>query len=338
MDTTEPAESAWERTGTSGASSDLVLVTRPGAFGLPTACPACLPAFLYLRLAAISFQEQVTAVEPDSEDLPAVEYGESVGFASENGGVMEFLRKEEIVDLDAGLSESEKAELETCKAMMESWVADASAYEVWMRENDRQCKAVYFAELPWGLALALNWKQRVAVMQRLGVTPVNAAVRSEEMYRKAGNAYAALSVLLSDQKVFFSNRPTSLDAVVLGHLLFHMRVPFEVPTLKGEIIKHPNLVKYAESWSKQLLGEGEDSIDDAFQPKAPPPPLRKQAKKASKEKEMPAKKEKSEKEVVFKKRAKYFVIAQVVAVLMYAVFTGFGGDDENGDDDGEDDE
>jgi metaxin len=334
MDMASPSQ----LTDAHGASADLVLVTRPGAFGLPTACPACLPAFLYLRLAAVSFQEQVTAVEPDSEDLPAVEYGESVGFASEDGGVIEFLRKENVVDLDAGLSDSEKAELETCKAMMESWLADASAYETWMRENNRQCKAVYFAELPWGLAQALDWKQRVAVMQRLGVNPDNAAARSEELYRKASDAYSALSVLLSDQKFFFSNRPTSLDALVLGHLLFHIRVPFEVSTLKGEIFKHPNLVHYAESWSKQLLGEDGDSVGAAFQPKAPPPPPVKRTKQASKENEKPAK-EKSEKEILFKKRAKYFVITQVVAVLMYAVFAGFGvDDDDDGDDDGEDDE
>jgi metaxin len=325
-----------ETTGSSNAPGDLVLVTRPAAFGLPSACPACLPVFLYLRLAAVSFQEQVTAVEPDSEDLPSVEYGENVGFASENGGVVEFLRREKIVDLDAGLSDSEKAELETCKAMMESWVADASAYELWMRDNDRQCKAVYFSELPWGLVQALDWKQRLAVMQRLGVTPENAAARSEELFRKASNAYSALSVLLGDQKFFFNNRPTSLDALVLGHLLFHMKVPFEISTLKGEIYKYQNLVNYAESWSKQLLGEDGAPIDPAFSPKAPPPPPSKAA--PPKEREKPAKKPRSDKDIIFKRRAKYFVIAQFVAVLMYVVFAGFEVDDDGDDDGGEDDE
>jgi len=271
-------------------------------------------------------------VEPDSEDLPSMEYGDNVGFASENGGVVEFLRREHIVDLDAGLSDSEKAELETCKAMMESWVADASAYEVWLRDNDRQCKAVYFSELPWGLVQALDWKQRLAVMQRLGVTPENAAARSEELYRKASQAYSALSVLLGDQKFFFNNRPSSLDALVLGHLLFHVRVPFEVSTLKGEILKYQNLVNYAEHWCKQLLGEEGDA---AFLPKAPPPPSE---KPVAKEKEKPAKKPRNEKDIIFKKRAKYFVIAQFVAVLMYVLFAGIEVDDGDEDDGGEDDE
>uniref|UniRef100_A0A7I4DHR1 Metaxin n=1 Tax=Physcomitrium patens TaxID=3218 RepID=A0A7I4DHR1_PHYPA len=274
----------------SGDSVDLVLVTRPAGFGMPTVCPACLPVYLYLRLAAVSFREQVSAVEPDSVDLPCVEYGENVGFSSENGGVIEFLRKEKIADLDADLSDSEKAELETCKAMMESWVADASAFEVWTRDNDRQCKVVYFSELPWGLVQALDWKQRLAVMQRLGITPENTVARSEELFRKASNAYSALSVLLSDRKFFFNNRPTSLDALVLGHLIFHLRVPFEISTLKGEILKYQNLVDYAESWGKQLLDKQAILANPAFRPKAPPSPPLRPTKLGSNEREEPAKK------------------------------------------------
>lgn len=321
----------------SGDSVDLVLVTRPAGFGMPTVCPACLPVYLYLRLAAVSFREQVSAVEPDSVDLPCVEYGENVGFSSENGGVIEFLRKEKIADLDADLSDSEKAELETCKAMMQSWVADASAYEVWMRDNSRQCKTVYFSELPWGLVQALDWKQRLAVMQRLEITPENTMTRTEELYKKASNAYSALSILLSDQKYFFNDRPTSLDALVLGHLLFHLRVPLEVSTLKEAILKYQNLVDYAEHWSKYLLGEEGNSIDSSFRPKTPHSSHASPPRQGPKERDNPEK-ERREKDIFFKKRAKYFVIAQVTAVLMYVVFAGYGVDDDGEDDGGDDDD
>lgn len=314
-------------------SADLVLLVRQGAFGLPTACPACLPAYIYLKLAAISFEPQFTAVEPDSEDLPLLEYGDRVGFASDNGGIVEFLRSEKIVDLDAGLDENEKAELETCKAMMGSWVADASAYELWMRDNDRAAKAVYFSELPIALVHALDWKQRLAVMQRLGITPENVTARSEDIFRKASNAYSALSVLLDDHKFFFNGRPTSLDALVLGHLLFHLRVPFELSTLKGEILKHENLVNYVEELSKELLGGGETSPDSEFFPKAPPAPIR--IKKAAKV--TPPKPVRTEKDTRMRKRAKYFIITQLVAVLMYVVFAGIEVE-ESGDGAGEDDE
>jgi len=134
------------------------------------------------------------------------------------------------------------------------------------------------------------------------------------------------------RRFFFNSRPSSLDALVLGHLLFHLKVPFEVSTLKGEILKYENLVNYAEHWSKKLLGEEEDA---AFRPKAPPPPP---AKPVPKEREKPAKKPRNEKDITFKKRAKYFVIVQFVAVLVYVLLAGIEVDDGDEDNGGEDDE
>lgn len=75
-------------------------------------------------------------MELDFEDLFLVEYEDNVGFVSENGGVVEFLWREYIVDLDVGLFDSEKVELEICKVMMELWVVDVSVYEVWLCDND----------------------------------------------------------------------------------------------------------------------------------------------------------------------------------------------------------
>jgi metaxin len=328
--------------------SQLVLLVREGAFGLPTACPACLPWFLYLKLSSVSFQTQYSAVEPDSENVPAVEYGEAVGFASESGGILEFLKREKIADLDAALTEGERAELESFKAMVDSWIVDASLYELWMRDNDKAARKVYFAALPMGLSYALDWKQRHAVMQRLGITTENAKSRGDELLRKAGMAYQALSVRLQDQKLFFGDRPTSLDACVLAHLLFHLNVSFQVSNLREEISKYPNLVTYAQSLKSQLLGGDDDGVPmgAAFgNPKSPPPPpppptARPPTSTAptTSGKEKPANKSSNDKEKMFQKRAKYFVIAQFVAILMYVVFAGIGFEDDAQDDDGSEDE
>jgi metaxin len=327
--------------------SQLVLLVREGAFGLPTACPACLPWFLYLKLSSVSFQTQYSAVEPDSENVPAVEYGEAVGFASESGGILEFLKREKIADLDAALTEGERAELESFKAMVDSWIVDASLYELWMRENDKAARKVYFAALPMGLSYALDWKQRHAVMQRLGITTENAKSRGDELLRKAGMAYQALSVRLQDQKLFFGDRPTSLDALVLAHLLFHLNVSFQVSNLREEISKYPNLVTYAQSLKSQLLGGDDDGVPmgAAFgNPKSPPPPPPPTPRPPTSTapttsgKEKPANKSRNDKEKMFQKRAKYFVIAQFVAILMYVVFAGIGFADDAQDDDGSEDE
>jgi metaxin len=261
---------------------------------------------------------------------------------------LEFLKREKIADLDAALTEGERAELESCKAMVESWIVDASLYEIWMRDNDKAVRKVYFAALPMGLSYALDLKQRHSVMQRLGVTTENAKSRGDELLRKAGMAYQALSVRLQDQKLFFGDRPTSLDALVLGHLLFHLNVSLEVSNLREEISKYPNLVTYAQSLKSQLLG-GDDGVPmgSAFgNPKAPPrppppPPTSTTHQSSSPDtsgKEKPANKSRNDKDKLFKKRAKYFVIAQFVAILIYVVFAGIDFEDDAQDDDGSDDE
>lgn len=44
----------------------LVLVARNPGFGLPTACPSCLPVYLYLRFANASFDLHFHPTSPDS--------------------------------------------------------------------------------------------------------------------------------------------------------------------------------------------------------------------------------------------------------------------------------
>ena len=48
-----------------------VLVARKPCFGLPTACPTCLPVFLYLRMAQVPFDIHVDTNFPDAGELPA---------------------------------------------------------------------------------------------------------------------------------------------------------------------------------------------------------------------------------------------------------------------------
>lgn len=48
------------------ADRGLVLLLRGGAWGLPTACPACLPVYMYLKLARVAFTPQYATFQPDS--------------------------------------------------------------------------------------------------------------------------------------------------------------------------------------------------------------------------------------------------------------------------------
>ncbi|CAM6087428.1 unnamed protein product [Calypogeia fissa] len=317
------------------ADKRLVLLLRTAAWGLPTACPVCLPSYLYLKLARIAFTPQYATFQPDSDDLPVLEYGDLVGFGNEPGGIFEILRRENIVDLDHGLADSDKADLNAYTAIVSSWLADALSYELWLKENDATVAVVYFSSLPWPINKAIDWKQRRSVMGRLGITSENVTERSAELYRKAAAAYEALAKRLGDQKYFVAGRATSLDAIFLGHILFLQQAPLEVSRLRQELNKHPNLLNYAEVMKTKVFGE-----------MGPPimPKIRSSVTATSTASSMSRgstgtstkknAKTRTEKEKIFRKRAKYFIIAQVAAIMLYVVFAGIEVEDEGMEDDG----
>ncbi|BBM99213.1 metaxin [Marchantia polymorpha subsp. ruderalis] len=318
------------------ADRGLVLLLRGGAWGLPTACPACLPVYMYLKLARVAFTPQYATFQPDSDNLPVLEYGDVVGYGSDTGGIIGVLKRERICDLDEGLPDSAKADVNAYTSIVNSWLADALLYELWLKENGATVAEVYLSSLPWPINKAIDWKQRRSVQVHLGINTENASERAAELYRKAAAAYEALSVRLQDQTYFIAGKPTSLDAVVLGHILFIQHAPLELSILKEELNKHRALIVYAENLKKKILGD----LPPTIFPKAySPPPTTGPSSSSSRgttgpTTTKPAPKKRTEKDKLFRKRAKYFVIAQVAAVLLYVVFAGIEVEDDGMEDDG----
>jgi metaxin len=52
-----------------GDAERKVLVARKPCFGLPTACPTCLPVFLYLGMAQVPFDIHVDTSFPDAGEI-----------------------------------------------------------------------------------------------------------------------------------------------------------------------------------------------------------------------------------------------------------------------------
>ncbi|XP_057796132.1 mitochondrial outer membrane import complex protein METAXIN-like isoform X2 [Salvia miltiorrhiza] len=215
-----------------GQREALTLVARKPSFSLPTACPNCLPAYIYLKFANIPFTLEFNLIHPDSDQIPFVESGDYVAYNNENGGVLQKLKEDDIVDLDAEVSGI--PEWVSFKVMVESWLADAVLYELWVGSDGKSAHKIYYSDLPWPIGNILYYKQVYAVKQLLGITSENAERREEEIYRRATVAYSALSARLREQTFFFEDRPTSLDAVFLGHALFTL-LALPVSTSNGYI-------------------------------------------------------------------------------------------------------
>ncbi|KNA21362.1 hypothetical protein SOVF_043870 [Spinacia oleracea] len=319
----------------------LTLVTTKPCFGLPTGCPNCLPVYFYLKFARLPFNLYFHSTFPDSDQIPYVESGSYVAYNNENGGGINCLRKDGIVDLDSDFDTI--PEWISMKAMIGSWLVDALVYELWIASEKTSVQKIYFSDLPWPIGTILYFKKNHAVKSHLGITNENAERIETEIYRRANIAYGALSTQLGEDSFLFGERPSSLDALFLGHALISLQALPEASVLKSKLLNFSNLVKYTEklstefidtapqsavpAWSRVSASEGNSSSSTSKQGGF--------SNWSSKPKSKP-KKERSEEEKKFKRRAKYFLAAQLVSVLVFLSL--FGGSDkgeaEYEDDDG----
>ncbi|KAL6585618.1 hypothetical protein OROMI_002262 [Orobanche minor] len=319
-----------------GERERLTLMARKPCFGLPTACPRCLPIYIFLKFSKVPFSLEFNGIRPDSDQIPFVESGDYVAYNNEKGGVIQNLKNDGIVDLDSGASGI--PEWVSIKAMVESWLDDAVTYELWLGpDGGKTAYKIYYSDLPWPIGKILYYKQVCIVKQRLGITSDNAERREEEIYSKAVLAYGAVSSLLGEQSFFYENRPTSLDAAFVGHALFTLHALPETSVLKSKLLGHANLVSYAENLKMEYVDATSSSSVPRADPSSSSASRRGPSYWSSKPKSK-HKREKTEEEKKLRRRAKYFLATQLVAVLVFLSLLGGASDAdvELGDGDGDD--
>ncbi|KAF3974241.1 hypothetical protein CMV_002419 [Castanea mollissima] len=311
---------------------NFTLVVRKPCFGLPTACPSCLPLYLYLKFAQLHFHLDFSSIYPDSDQIPYIESGDYVAYNNENGGVIESLKKDGIADLDAEFKSV--PEWISTKAMVSTWLGDAIMYELWVGSDGSSAKMIYYPDLPWPIGKVLFWKQCQTVMLQLGITKDNAEQKQEEIYNRAKIAYEALSNRLGEQDFLFENRPSSVDAIFLAHVLLILQALPETSVLRNALLEHGNLVKYAEKHKMEQIEAGSSSSSvPQFQSGPSSSAPRKGPSNWSSKPKSKSKREKTKEEKTLRKRAKYFVAAQLVSVLLFLTFMNRSDDEVELDDD-----
>ncbi|EXC27883.1 hypothetical protein L484_009206 [Morus notabilis] len=301
------------------ARESYTLVVRRPCYGLPTACPECLPLYLYLRFANVPFHLDFNLVYPDSDQIPYIESGDYVAYNNEKGGVIERIKNDGIIDLDNELYSV--PDWISTKAMLTSWLADAIKYELWVASDGSSAQKIYCSDLPWPIGKVLFLKQAYNVKQQLGICKDNAEQKEEEIYRKASIAYGALSTKLGDQNFLFENRPSSLDAIVLGQALITIHALPETSVLRSKLLEHDNLVRYAERIKTEFVDTGPSISVPHLHAESSSSTSRKGQSQRSKPKSKP-KREKTQEEITFRRRAKYFLATQLVAVLLFLTLMG----------------
>lgn len=297
------------------------LVARKPCFGLPTACPTCLPVYIYLKFAHFPFHLAFNSLYPDSDQIPYVESGTYVAYNNENGGVIERLKEDGVVDLDGELSSV--AEWISTKAMISCWLADALIYELWLDSDGCAARQLYYSDVAWPIGKVLFLQQVRRVKQQLAITKDNAHWREEEIYKRASVAYKAFSTRLGEHNKFlFDDRASSVDAIFLGHVLVTLQVLPETSVLRSKLLEHGNLIRYEERLKTEFIEAGSSSaVPQSPSDFSSSTPRRGPSNWSSKPKTKP-KREKTEEEKTFRRRAKYFLATQLFAVVLFLSIMG----------------
>ncbi|GLC44359.1 hypothetical protein PLESTB_000477700 [Pleodorina starrii] len=330
------------------SQSVCILYKWPECWGLPSLSPACIQAEAYLRLSGVQFAVEVCSTSSSSPtgQLPALERdayispGASDEFSSA-AAVVAYAKKH-IKDLDAHLSLGQRADQLAFTTLIESRLNVATNMTMWCESRgfNELKKAAYGAKLPFPLNQLVPWSRQREVRRRLAHTDM------DQVYPAALEVLDAVSDRLRSGggPYFFGPQPTSVDALLLGHLLFYRTSPAVAPVLQEKVQSQRVLCEYIE----RLLGQnfsvpatprsalesssaGAASWSDAAkgQKKAPPPAVA----------PSPA-------ELQFRRHSYYWLLGAGATIVSYILMSGryiqfatvIDGDGEDeGDDDEEDD-
>ncbi|XP_027339382.1 mitochondrial outer membrane import complex protein METAXIN-like isoform X3 [Abrus precatorius] len=256
------ATEANESTGTN------TLVVRNPCFGLPTGCPQCLSAYIYLKLSHLPFNLDYHLNYPDSDQIPYFETGDCVAYNDEKDGIIECLKRD-VGDLDGGVSSL--PDWIPTKVILTTWLADALEYELWVGCDASSAYSIYYSDLPCPIGKVLFWKKTHWVKQKHGLNKDNAQAKEEE----------------------------------------------ESSTLRMNFLEHANLVRYVQQCKTELIEAGTSSSDPYFHADPSSSASRGRSNSSSKSKSRPKRKQQTKEEKTFRRRAKYFVVAQLVAVVLF---------------------
>eukprot|EP00899_Mesostigma_viride_P004258 jgi/Mesvir1/13833/Mv15982-RA.1 len=222
---------------------------------LPSFDPDCMQAELFLRLAGIDFEVELckSPLQSPTGRLPALEdHAMGVVVDEGNGSIMDYMRETKGINLDGWLSDSEAADLLSYKKLLQIDLATATKAAVWLEHKNlnKLAARLYFEDSNFLLRLVLCNMQKKDVLHNQ--LPWGKATDVPDLYEKSEAALTAFAARITSQDYIFGDRPTSLDAMLLAQILFHLNANMPVNTISAQINGHPELLRYAKTFQGRM--------------------------------------------------------------------------------------
>jgi glutathione S-transferase len=212
-------------------------------FGLPDQSPLVMKTMVQLKMAGLPFEVSVTGfLNAPKGKLPYIRDGETM--VADSTFIRKHIEKKYGIDLDAGLSETERAQAWTIERMVEDHLLWAITYVRWTKDENFAKACALFAPLPEHMraSLAENTRQRMLS----GLQAQGFGRHSEDdVTELCTRSLAALSTHLGDKPYLFGEKPTGTDATAFGVFACLASELFDTPlTRKARSIA--NLMAYRD--------------------------------------------------------------------------------------------
>ena len=204
-------------------------------------------------------REQADSGTSPSGELPALELEGEVAAGSGAGGIARGLAGSTALggalDLNACLGPEQQADLAAFEALVAGSLAEATLWITWGDTGSytRHTRAAYSSSLPAPLSYLVPRGQRKRILGGLAQRGVGSEA---EALGLAARAYGVLDAKLAaggGARYFFGELPSSLDAAVLAHVLFHRTAPVSPLALREELGKHTHLVRYCDRLAAEVF-------------------------------------------------------------------------------------
>lgn len=257
----------------------LVLYVASPAWGLPSADAESLHALAYVSLTGVAETDSLT-IQPTSNpalspsgSLPFLRDGEVLVAGAQ--AIVAYLSRRGH-DLDFKLSPRGVADAAAYASLVQKSLGRVAEHAFWV---DSANAGVVGRLVGDGYPFPLSWilpKRRAGdaaarlagergdgnyhttgAGTHMGAALENAGEEAADevaLYAEANQIYIALAAKLGENMWFAGEFPTSLDALVFGHLAVHYLAPLPNPRLSAMIRTHPNLVAFVERIAVDWLG------------------------------------------------------------------------------------
>ncbi len=247
----------------------ITLYTTPPLWGLPSISPSCMKLETWLRMPKLPYKINTAlnlALAPKGK-IPFIDYkGKLVG---DSTLIIEMLKEKEGIDLDEGLTTTERAISLAFRRMLKENTFWGLVY---IRFNVEENWRVYREVLASMLLTSVPAEECELIVEELRKNILTQMYghgmgrhSSEEIYQIITADFQALSNFLADKFFFMGDKPTTLDATAYAYIGTCIKPPFRSPIV-DYVLQLENLCQHYERMNQQFYSDMELNSSDQESP------------------------------------------------------------------------